>query len=1051
MPIESLYYIIKTEINTCLPGGFIVREIVYGPLQRKQKSRPFASEEYIGKIAEDYLKRGGETSFCYISPTYQMLNLFRDDLLDRLQLKGTGELRFFLFEGLFNEILKAEGAYRPELKGCEQEFILKRVIDELAAADKLEFFAGMTGFDGFYRGLANLINQLEEAAIYPEEWLQAVETSKEKEIYLIYRKYLTILEDNGLMDSGLKYRLLFEVLGKNSSFLKEIDLFIIDGFQKFTGVQYRFIERLTTLNKGIIINTHYDDERQELYATMAKAFQGLDGFTYRTFERYQAEERPTVLNYLVDNLFKIETEQQLADDSLTLLEAPDRETEIDLVVRECKKLIIDGSRPDRIAVIIRQPDIYAGLIERKFTEYGLPFTRIKGIPFFSTPIWKVISLLFRVLDSNLERVKVISLLKSNYLNHLEQSEYDKAEETINSKQILQGKDWFRLSDEVDSGARIFSSIKNLIQLKSQFSGKKDFKEFAIALMSYLYSSGIEENIFNQQNIDLVGRDLWALKCLDQALEELGLLINTEIEYQEFKYWLKRYLEKVEIKMGQEDICLVEVLTPSQARGKGYDHVFLVGLLEGEFPLVVENNWLFSKEEKKGLADRGINLEEDNYKLIQERFFFISSIALAEKRAYLSYPSLGASSGGQLISSFVQEIKYLFIEDSLYVKRVTSMGSCPESMDEILNLADARDFFLANCSNNSLYQLLPAYQAERERWSKNYSSWDGLLEKNDILDCLKNHYNPGYVYSSSELETYANCPFKYFAGRVIKLKDIEEPLERLDALNLGNLYHSILYTFFQKYFPGDWQDKLDYYLRKLEIAADEVFNSFIGAVILPEGMWQLYQEEVLTTLQELIRSEWENNGYLPAYFEIGFGLGSQLQEEDSYNLSEPVALELEDQSILFRGKIDRIDLSRDRKKAIIWDYKFSGRTGSFSRMTDGYDLQLPLYILIGSKVMSKLIGKDVKIAGAGYYGIKNRRKDGIWREKYEEAVPVTSRSKSCLSEEDWQNILLDFNRHFNGYIAEIKMGNYRVAPEDCSYCDFCDICRYEARRIGDKIV
>ena len=53
------------------------------------------------------------------------------------------------------------------------------------------------------------------------------------------------------------------------------------------------------------------------------------------------------------------------------------------------------------------------------------------------------------------------------------------------------------------------------------------------------------------------------------------------------------------------------------------------------------------------------------------------------------------------------------------------------------------------------------------------------------------------FSVSQLETFAKCPFKYFAERILQLQPIEEPTEEAQPLELGSVLHSILYEFYTK--------------------------------------------------------------------------------------------------------------------------------------------------------------------------------------------------------------------------------------------------------------
>ena len=53
------------------------------------------------------------------------------------------------------------------------------------------------------------------------------------------------------------------------------------------------------------------------------------------------------------------------------------------------------------------------------------------------------------------------------------------------------------------------------------------------------------------------------------------------------------------------------------------------------------------------------------------------------------------------------------------------------------------------------------------------------------------------FSITQLETYAVCPYRYFAERVLRLDIFEEPTEEIEALELGSLIHSILFVFYSK--------------------------------------------------------------------------------------------------------------------------------------------------------------------------------------------------------------------------------------------------------------
>src|SRR5690554_2103775 len=101
-----------------------MQKISYGPPGN-------ASRGSLLKRAASFLKNRKEDEFCYLAPTGQLLNGFREQLLEESGVRAAGHLHFYLFEGFFNEILKGAGLYKPSVSELEQEIILRRVLKEL--------------------------------------------------------------------------------------------------------------------------------------------------------------------------------------------------------------------------------------------------------------------------------------------------------------------------------------------------------------------------------------------------------------------------------------------------------------------------------------------------------------------------------------------------------------------------------------------------------------------------------------------------------------------------------------------------------------------------------------------------------------------------------------------------------------------------------------------------------------------------------------------------------------------------------------------------------
>src|SRR5712691_6307708 len=95
----------------------------------------------------------------------------------------------------------------------------------------------------------------------------------------------------------------------------------------------------------------------------------------------------------------------------------------------------------------------------------------------------------------------------------------------------------------------------------------------------------------------------------------------------------------------------------------------------------------------------------------------------------------------------------------------------------------------------------ALHAAHQRWdTPRLTAFDGMIEDESVRAVLHRHLFPAaMVLSTSALETYARCPFRYFLSAVLGLTPQEDP-ERVLTLqphDRGALLHDILYDFFTR--------------------------------------------------------------------------------------------------------------------------------------------------------------------------------------------------------------------------------------------------------------
>ncbi len=251
------------------------------------------------------------------------------------------------------------------------------------------------------------------------------------------------------------------------------------------------------------------------------------------------------------------------------------------------------------------------------------------------------------------------------------------------------------------------------------------------------------------------------------------------------------------------------------------------------------------------------------------------------------------------------------------------------------------------SDHELVALVPRLRrgitALEARASASLSAHDGLVSGH--LDLLADR-----TLSPTSLETWAECPFRYFLGHVLGVGELEEPedVETLDERDRGRLVHEILECLVGEYVgriaPDEpWGDDAH---RRLDEIAEERFEEYEERGLTGRPvLWRLERSQILRELHQVLdedalhRSEL---GVAPAATELAF---------TSWEGS-PVDVDLDDgRTVRMRGYVDRVDAAPDGSLLRVVDYKTSaplapGRNDPFekSRLHGGTRLQLPVYAL-----------------------------------------------------------------------------------------------------------
>ncbi|HEY8412302.1 MAG TPA: hypothetical protein VIK76_12900, partial [Pyrinomonadaceae bacterium] len=282
--------------------------------------------------------------------------------------------------------------------------------------------------------------------------------------------------------------------------------------------------------------------------------------------------------------------------------------------------------------------------------------------------------------------------------------------------------------------------------------------------------------------------------------------------------LSNFLQEVRRALGSQSQLFgapdrngLRVLEATDVRGLCFRAVFMAGLIEGGFPLTAGRDWIYPHEERDRLREYGLTLEDISPNtLLKEEHYFYQVACRATERLYLSRPLMLEDDTETVASYYVDELRRaiapyrveteivrrdydgknlsgasttnemkigLVRQQQRHLHRGQREGLLPQPRIKRLLTLARNDGFL---SDSALRRI----EIERERCGPCFGPYDGIITDPDLLRLLKQKFGPGFVHSASGLSVYGNCPYRFFAQRVLRLEPRGEAALDLQAIDAG---------------------------------------------------------------------------------------------------------------------------------------------------------------------------------------------------------------------------------------------------------------------------
>jgi ATP-dependent helicase/DNAse subunit B len=539
--------------------------------------------------------------------------------------------------------------------------------------------------------------------------------------------------------------------------------------------------------------------------------------------------------------------------------------------------------------------------------------------------------------------------------------------------------------------------------------------------------------------------------------------------------------------GAPDRNGLRVLEATDVRGLRFRAVFIAGLIEGGFPLSASRDWIYPHEERDRLREYGLTLEDISPNtLLKEEHYFYQVACRATERLYLTRPLMLGDDSETVASYYIDELRRAIAPRRLETEIIRrdydgkNLDDASTTTEMKVGLVRQQERHLHRGAKGSLLPqpritrllalarndgflsdaALRRIDIERERAGPFFGRYDGEITDPDLLHLMKLKFGSDFVHSASSLSVYGNCPYRFFAQRVLRLEPRGEAALDLQAIDAGKLLHDILRRFFEHH-RREPLHQLDRKKLQKELAniADAVFDEHERVVPpLNRQIWKIDREIRKILLDQVLLYELEvqeaseAQQVLPSYFEVAFG-GMKSAAKDPHSKEEALELTRQtfvgDETIKISGQIDRVDVARDNT-IIAYDYKLS--TGSNrSDIISGRSLQLPIYL----EALEKLILPDQPIAGGGYYVIRggqDRRNKGMYRASQLDYLNLRAKN-SVFTDEDWQRMREQVVARVWEFLDGMRAGRFIVDPSErlktCRFCDYSAVCRYDRDRIDRK--
>lgn len=541
-----------------------------------------------------------------------------------------------------------------------------------------------------------------------------------------------------------------------------------------------------------------------------------------------------------------------------------------------------------------------------------------------------------------------------------------------------------------------------------------FKSYNIPInLNYnntLYNTHIGKELLN--NLNNIDNYLNTIKD-DNIKKKIINLLNKYYfvnNYKDIHNILKEELKQTKINNKKIDNAINEIDIFNNVIDDDY-HIYIINFNNEYIPILNKDVGYIADKDKPEYLETTTELNNLNKDILNKIIQSIKNITItASKNNY---------NGSLNISTIATDYNYEIIETNNNISKYSN------KMNKYNLTSMLDDYLKYNSKNNNQDILLNTYPNLR------YKEYDNTY--------TKINESPEYTLSYSKMNSFYECPFKYYCDNILKLNIYEDTFDTY----LGSLCHYIL----SKIYTEDF----NFEKAKEELITTSNYN------LTNEN--KLFQDKILEELKEAIK-------YILSMQKVSKFTEIECEKKIETTINNNK----------FVGIVDKIQ--KYQNKIIIVDYKTGTPKINLKECTYGFNLQLPTYIYL-----IKTLYPNSEIVGVYLEHILkpkfNYNKDKDDNESFEESLKLEGYSTSneeileeidntysnskylkgikkkndgfykyskILSNEEFNNLEELVKEKITNCINEINNNNFDIKPvilnqknKSCPNCNYASIC------------